>query len=173
MFATISHTPPFTFLNALKRQKIAPKPITPVAKSISSACPDKVGKICVPCDRAMSALTMRAKNTILTYCPTSAVSLFLKLDVRYFIPVFDAPEKIAPPMAAMIPRFMFRVVIKIYCVVVFWSVFSIASFCAKVLYRSFAVFILLFLYFAMVSFAHSLLSTQKVSSSPHKSVTVI
>lgn len=107
VFATISPTHPLIFLNALNRHRIAANPITPVAKRISHACPDRAGSICVPCCRAMIALTISAKNTILTYWPTSAVSLFLILVLRYFMPVLAAPEKIAPPMAAMIPRFIF------------------------------------------------------------------
>ena len=106
VFATMSPTPPLIFLNALKRHSIAPKPITPVAKRISQACPDSDGNISVPCCRAMTALTISAKNMILTYCPTRAVSLFLILVLKYFIPVFAAPEKIAPPIAARIHRFM-------------------------------------------------------------------
>ncbi len=106
VFATISATPPFIFLKALKSDNIAANPITHVARSISKACPDRAGSICVPCCRAMIALTISAKNMILTYCPTRAVSLFFMFVLKYFIPVLAAPEKIAPPMAARIHRFM-------------------------------------------------------------------
>lgn len=67
VFATISPTPPLIFLKALKRHSIAPNQITPVAKRISRACPESIGNISVPCCRAMAALTISAKNTILTY----------------------------------------------------------------------------------------------------------
>ena len=141
VLATINATPPFIFLKALKSDNIAAKPITHVAKSISNACPERAGRICVPCCRAMIALTIRAKNIMLTYCPTRAVSLFLILVLRYFMPVLAAPEKIAPPIAASIQRFMlfFCIIKNVYLVVMFFFGFAISSFSGESIIISFAI----------------------------------